>query len=102
MKFIHHPDGKIIIDGRLFTLDEFRLVAPFYKLPKNAQSRVYENNVKHYIVCGKSRKMLPLVDKELDSYISKVPELLYLLSQYDQQMLSLFINEQKKNIHNSV
>ena len=99
VSFIHHPDNRIVINGCNFSLDEFRLVVPKYRLPENASHRVYIRNKKHYIVYGKSRKHLPLVDNECESYIQKLDDLLYLFRHYDEDIISMLICEQKRNIH---
>ena len=98
--FKHTPDNDIIINEKLFTLDEFRLVCPSYSLPKNASSRVYVKGHKHYIIVGKSNQIkLPKESPECDFYIRKLHELEILFRSTNDEMRQSMIRElQRKSL----
>jgi len=98
--FKHTPDDDIIINDKLFTLDEFRLVHPSYSLPKNASSRVYVRGHKHYIIVGKSNQIkLPKESPECDFYISKLHELEILFRSTNDDLRQAMIRELQRKAH---
>ena len=92
--FKHTPDDDIIINEKLFSLDEFRLVCPTYSLPKNATSRVYVQGHKHYIIVGKSNQVkLSKESPECDFYISKLHDLEILFRSTNEDLRQAMIRE---------
>lgn len=72
-KFIHHPDGIIIIDDLIIELDVFKCFEPGYTEPLAPfVGREYEPNTRHNLFTESTVEPQSLAWPEGDGYIAKL------------------------------
>ena len=76
MRFIHHPDKYVVIDGLNLPLDFFEKLEPDYSLHSDFISRVYDVNVRNVLVRRGTGKqfIMPIPWDDGDYYLSRVED----------------------------
>tara|TARA_Y100001973_G_C5182676_1_gene325853 strand:- start:874 stop:1209 length:336 start_codon:yes stop_codon:yes gene_type:complete len=82
--FYHHPNGTIEINGYIFSEELFSLIEPMYSLPKGAIGRRYIPQKKHIVVYKGFQKGQPKKWIDGDRFICRIPELNYLIDNFEE------------------
>ncbi len=70
--FIHHPDGRIVIEGESFPLNFWNIVEPDYSLPVGYIGRLFTKMLVHHLIRegNNTHDQADVENSELINYIS--------------------------------
>lgn len=81
MEFVHYQgEDKMRINGKEYSVSDFRKLEPNYSAPFGCPTRVYRKGIEHYVTDGSITVLLPKNDPECNRICAREGELARLVA----------------------